>query len=86
MHDYNYRAELTFKAAEELEAWMRKHYPEGNKETGPGVWLRPDDRTTFKTVFDLMLRFKGTNLELMLLEGKAGMSGWLPPGRSRSSG
>jgi hypothetical protein len=71
MHDYNYRTELSFQRAEELEAWMQKHYAE-DKQKGPGVWLRPDDRTTFKTVFDLMLRFKGTNLEVMLLEGKVG--------------
>ena len=53
--DHNRRSEKETKSLEETVAWIAGRVSEGE---GAVIMIYPDDRTSFRTVLDLLRRFK----------------------------
>lgn len=59
LHDYDLRVEKDRQTPDEIEAWIRKRIAELPQHL---VVIQPDDRTAFKTVFEMLRRFKSAGV------------------------
>lgn len=57
----SYRLNNQPKSAPEIEGWLREAI--GKNGNGDPVFIRPDDRTAFKTVLDMLQRFKAAGVK-----------------------
>ena len=62
--DHNRRSKAAAKTLEEVEAWIRDRVEEG---AGEFVFINPDSRTSFRTVFDLMRRLKAAGVKHLVV-------------------
>ena len=58
-HDYNRRLEKHPKTLDEIETWLRADLEEAKE----AVIIRPDARTSFKAVLDVLLRLKAAGVK-----------------------
>src|SRR5215204_797178 len=68
VRDHNWRTKESFKSAQQVEAWFRNR--KVYEKVEEVVIIQPDDRTAFKTVFELMLRLKESEMKWVTVDGK----------------
>ncbi|MDB6170930.1 MAG: hypothetical protein JWL59_241 [Chthoniobacteraceae bacterium] len=64
LHDYDMRIDKDHQTPDEIETWIRTH-SEGR--VGQVVVICPDERTTYKTVFEMLRRLKAAGAQQFIV-------------------